>query len=109
MTRAIGPNQRRILDILLLERGEPMTPDGILGALGPLERVAWGNRQPNLSQALAGLVRRGLVRREGGDWLTVDGTRRRRPVRVAAVQLPGAAPVPSDQQFRSGRSGDPRP
>ena len=87
MTREIGPNQRRILDILL-ERGEPMTPDGILGTLTPSERVAWGNRQPNLSQALAGLVRRGLVRREGGDWLTVDGTRRRRPIRVAVVQPP---------------------
>ena len=89
MTREIGPNQRRILGILLDRRG-PMTPSEILSALTPAEQVAWGNRQPNLSQALAGLARRGLVRREGGDWLTVDGTRRRVPIRVAVAATPKA-------------------
>ena len=85
MSRAIGPNQRRILDILL-EHGQPMTPSKILGALTPFERAAWGDRQPNLSQALAGLARRGPVRRAGGDWLMVDGSRQRIPITVVAIE-----------------------
>ena len=85
MTREIGPNQQRIIGILQ-EHGQPMTPDEILSALTPAERVTWEQRQPNLSQVLAGLVRRDLVRREGGDWVTVDGTRRRLPLRVTVAE-----------------------
>jgi hypothetical protein len=90
VTRSIGPHQQRILSILL-EHCQPMTPGAILDMLTPAERVAWGNRQPNLSQALAGLSRRGLVRREGGEWLKVDGTRRRMPITVKAVAPPPSA------------------
>jgi hypothetical protein len=85
MTRAIGPNQRRILDILL-DHSQPMTPSEIVAALSPSERLAWGNPQPNLSQALAGLARRGLVRLAGGEWLMIDGTRRRIPITVVAIE-----------------------
>ena len=85
MTREIGPNQQRILGILL-KHARAMTPDEILNALTPAERAIWGQRQPNLSQVLAGLGRRGLVRREGGNWVTVDGTRRRLPLRVTVVE-----------------------
>jgi hypothetical protein len=87
MPRSIGPNQRRILDILL-ECGQPMTPSEIMEALSPSERMAWGNRQPNLSQALAGLSRRGLVRLAGGEWLMIDGTRGRIPITVVAIEPP---------------------
>ena len=85
MSRAIGPNQRRILDILL-EHGQPMKCSQILAALSPSERLTWGTRHPNLSQALAGLARRGLVRRAGGDWLMVDGSRQRIPITVVAIE-----------------------
>ena len=85
MTRDIGSNQRRILGILL-EHGQPMMPSEILGALSPSERLAWGTRQPNLSQALAGRSRRGLVRLAGGEWVMVDGSRRRIPITAVAVE-----------------------
>jgi hypothetical protein len=85
MTRAIGPNQRRILDILR-EHGQPMTPSDILGALAPSERLAWEMRQPNLSQALTALARRGLVRVAGGDRLTADRSRRRMPITAVAIE-----------------------
>jgi hypothetical protein len=85
MIRALGPNQRRILGILR-EQGQPMMPSEILGALSPSERLAWGTRNPNLSQALAGLARRGLVRVAGGEWLMVDGSRRRIPITAAAIE-----------------------
>jgi hypothetical protein len=87
MTRTIGRNQRRILDILL-EHGEPMTHSEILAALSHSERVSREIRRPNLSQTLAGLARRGLVRLDGGEWLMVDGTRRRVPLTVVAIEPP---------------------
>jgi hypothetical protein len=65
----------------LLECGEPMTTGEILDALTPVERADWHHRQVSMANALAGLVRRGLIRREGG----VNGTRRRIPVRVAVI------------------------
>jgi len=90
MTREIGPNQQRILSILL-KRGGPMTPSEILSALTPSERVAWGNRQLNMSQTLSGLTRRGLVRLAGGEWLMVDGSRRRIPLTIVAIERPPEA------------------
>ena len=87
MTRAIGRNQQRILGIPL-EHGQPMTPGEILEALSPSERVSWEIRRSNLSQTLAGLARRGLVRLAGGEWLMVDGTRRRIPITAMAIEPP---------------------
>ena len=72
MSRAIGPNQRRIRDILLEARPADDAQQDPRDALAL--RAGGMGRPTTESQALAGLARRGLVRLAGGDWERLQTT-----------------------------------
>jgi hypothetical protein len=78
MSRGIGNQQRRILEVLA-ENGHPMTRREINQAL------ALGQRFPsdtNLSQKLTGLARRGLILLTPGHWTRSKDERAWQPTSV---------------------------
>ena len=69
MSRGIGNEQRRILEVLA-ENGHPMTRREINQALALGRRFP---RDTNLSRMLTGLARRGLILLTPGHWTRTQG------------------------------------
>ena len=69
MSRGIGDQQRRILEVLA-QYGQPMTRREINEALASGQRVP---RDTNLSRMLTGLARRGLILLTPGHWTRTQG------------------------------------